>query len=197
MQGAPTTGRGGSDGERRWRRGVVGEEDGDGCIPAVGRRQRGRRATGTSSAGVGLRGGRGGGLTDELRGVRRSGGGLRAANGRSGTALGLPDREGEEARRTASGWAPGEGDRTGGAPPLGEWATAQGGNEGEWGSWGGMWEVSVGLRVRVRWWGGLSRPEAWAGLAGPWPSWAKGVQGSPCLLFILFCLFFYFFSFLI
>ena len=32
--------------------------------------------------------------------------------------------------------APGGGDRTGGAPPLGEWATAQGGNEGEWGSWG-------------------------------------------------------------
>ena len=67
--GYATAGRGGSDGERRWRRGVVGEEDGDGCIPAVRRRQRGRRATGAASAGVGLRGGRGGGLTDELRGV--------------------------------------------------------------------------------------------------------------------------------
>ena len=68
-RGYATAGRGGSDGERRWRRGVVGEEDGDGCIPAVRRRQRGRRATGAASAGVGLRGGRGGGLTDELRGV--------------------------------------------------------------------------------------------------------------------------------
>ena len=36
----------------------------------------------------------------------------------------------------------------------------------------------MGLRVRVRWWGGLSRPEAWAGLAGPWPSWAKGSGGG-------------------
>ena len=47
-----------------------------------------------------------------------------------------------------------------------------------WGSCGGSERCRWGLRVRVRWWGGLSRPEAWAGLAGPWPSWAKGPVGG-------------------
>ena len=65
--------------------------------------------------------------------------------------------------------------------------------EREWGR-GVVGGEGLGFRASG---GGLCRPGAWAGLAGPWPSWAKGVQGSPCLPFILFCLFFYFFSFLI
>ena len=43
---------------------------------------------------------------------------------------------------------------------------------------GGARRGASGVRARVRWWGGLSRPEAWAGLAGPWPSWAKGPVGG-------------------
>ena len=85
---------------------------------------------------------------------------------RVGRGVGAPRSGGgggeeNSVRVGADDGAPGGGDRTGGAPPLGEWATGRGGNGGEWGSWG-MWGDRVRVSEGV---GGLRRP-GWAWWVG-------------------------------
>ena len=58
---------------------------------------------------------------------------------------------------------------------------------------GGSWGGECGVRLGFQGGRGVSRPWAWAGLAGSWPSWAKGSNGGG---FSSFLSFFVAFSFL-